>query len=277
MRKLMGLAAPLALLLLPVGVAAQDDTAPELDIFAGLAQAFTAEPLTPEQQARLPAAAALVDRIIPPGSVQDMMGSMFGNVINPLMEAVEPDPVAVVAERLDLVGQPLDLTPQQAEAAATMLDPAWRERKRREAAAMPAVTSRMMEAMEPAIRTAMAELYAIHFTAAELADIDAFFATPSGASYARKSLSMSSDPRLMATIMQQMPVMFEAMASMEAEMAALTADLPPVRSYGDLTANERKGLARMLGMTAEDLQYAIEWGSGDYGGAATAGDAVEGW
>ncbi|MCL6249854.1 DUF2059 domain-containing protein [Altererythrobacter sp. KTW20L] len=260
MRKLLNWAAPLALVCAPGGVAAQDEGGAELDIFAGMAQLFTAEPLTAEQQARLPAAEALVNAIIPPGSLQDVMGSMFDTFLTPLASTIEPDAAAVLAERLDLAGVELDLTPEQAETAATLLDPAWRTRKQREAESLPAMTGRMMGAMEPAMRTAMAELYAIHFTDAELVDISAFFATPSGASYARKSLTMTSDPRLAATIMQQMPAMFEAMAAMEAEMVALTADLPPVRTYADLSPAERKGLAQMLGMTAEDLQFALEWG-----------------
>lgn len=264
MRKLVGWAAPVALLCAPVGVAAQDEAAPQLDIFAGMAQLFIAEPLTAEQEARLPAAEVLVSAIIPPGSLQEVMGSMFDTFLDPLASAIEPDAAAVVAERIDFAGIELDLTPEQAETAATLLDPAWRTRKQREAEALPAMTGRMMGAIEPAMRTALAELYAIHFTDGEMADISAFFATPSGASYARKSLTMTSDPRLAATIMQQMPAMFEAMAEMETEMAALTADLPPVRTYADLSPAERKGLAQMLGMTAEDLQFALEWGDQTY-------------
>jgi len=269
MKTLMAWAAPLALLaapiLAPVGVAAQEaEAAPELDLFAGLAQAFTVEPLTAEQQARLPRAAALVERIIPPGSLQEVMGSMFDSFLSPMATAFQPDPVTLLAQGLNIETYEITLTPEQAETAVALLDPAWRTRAEREAEALPALTGRMMSGMEPTIRTAMSELYAIHFTDSELADIDAFFATPSGTSYARKSLTMSSDPRLMATMMGEMPALFEAMASMEAEVAALTADLPPARGFADLSATERKGLASLLGMTVEDLEYRTSWDSGEY-------------
>ncbi len=302
MTKFLRLIAPLALVVMPVGAAAQasEASSPESwpsegadevsggmfesgdDWLGGLAQAFTPEPLTTDQIARLPAATALVERIIPPGSMQEVMGSMFDTVISPLAEAaaaVEPDAKSFVAEQLGLSTWDIEsMTPEQAETAAALFDPAWRERARREAEAAPIVGARMMAAIEPGIRQAMAELYAIYFTGEELAQIDAFFTTPVGANYARQSLRMGSDPRLAGAMMQQMPAMFEAAASMEAEMAALTADLPAARSLGDLSETERKGLASLLGMAVEDLEYLGGWGSTDYdvdwGAVEAAADAA---
>lgn len=299
MTKFLRLIAPLALVVMPVGAAAQasEASSPEgspsegaddvsggmfesgADWLGGLAQAFTPEPLTADQAARLPAATALVERIIPPGSMQEVMGSMFDTVISPVAEAVEPDAKSFVAEQLGLSTWDIEsMTPDQAEAAAALFDPAWRERARREAEAAPIVGARMMAAFEPGIRQAMAELYAIYFTGEELAQIDAFFTTPAGANYARQSLRMSSDPRLAGAMMQQMPAMFEAAASMEAEMAALTADLPAARSLGELSDTERKGLASLLGMAVEDLEYLGGWSSTDYdvdwGAVEAAADAA---
>jgi hypothetical protein len=236
------------------------------DWFGGLTQAFAPEPLTAEQAVRLPAATALVERIIPPGSMQEVMGSMFDTIISPLAEAIEPDAKSFLAEQLGLNTWDIEgMTPDQAEAAAALLDPAWRERARREAEAAPMVGARMMAAIEPSIRQAMAELYAIYFTGEELAQIDAFFSTPAGANLARQSLRMGSDPRLAGAMMQQMPAMFAAAAAMEAEMAALTADLPAPRSLGDLSDTESKGLASLLGMVVEDLEYLGGWSSTEHG------------
>ena len=107
------------------------------------------------------------------------------------------------------------------------------------------------------MRSVMAEMYAIHFNAEELAGIDAFFATPIGASYARKSFSMTSDPRLMGAMMQSMPEMMGDMGEIEAEIAAATADLPPARGYADLSEGERARLAELLGLTAEDMEWQL--------------------
>ena len=123
-------------------------------------------------------------------------------------------------------------------------------------AATKGAVSRMMTAMEPVMREAMSQLYAINFDTGELADIDAFFSTESGAAYARKSFTMASDPRMTAMMMQAMPGMMGSFAEIEADMAGAVADLPPVRTYADLDAAQRARLAELTGLE----QAAIEDG-----------------
>ena len=273
MRKILSWSAPLAVMLAPVSATAQDASADQVlveradddpggmgesgsDWLGGLADAFAAEPLTAEQAARLPVATALVDQILPPGSWQDVMGSLLDTTLSPLAEAIEPDARSIVARQLGLSTYDLDaITDAQAEQAAALFDPAWRERARREAEAAPQLAARAMAAFEPGMRQAMAELYAIYFTDAELAGIADFFATPVGAIYARQSLRMSSDPRLAGAMMQQMPAMMEAMSAVEADLAALNADLPSARDLVDLDETERKALARLTGLSVEDIDY----------------------
>lgn len=271
MKLLLGSVAGFALALAPVAVAAQEAEATP-DMIAGMMSAFAAEPLTPEQEVRMPVARALIDQIMPPGSLQDMMGPMFAGFMVPLAEASEPQASDFVASQLGLSALDIDMTEAQAETAAALFDPAWREREQRKAAAMPAMLTAMTVAMEQPIRRVMAELYAIYFTAGELADIGAFFATPSGATYARQSFSMGSDPRLAAMVMQQMPAIMEATLAAEAELAAGMSDLPAVRSLADLTPTERKGLARLVGMTVEELELQMNSynSSGEWIGEAAA-------
>ncbi len=279
MKLVLKLSAPLALVLLPAPALAQggDEAAEMEQALAAMTQGFTVEPLTPEQEARLPQAQALVARIMPQGVMSQMMGGMFEGTFSPLIEAAPPQPGAVVLERLGLQAEAFGLSEEQIAAAAQMLDPAWEERNRREIALLPVVMSRMTEAMEPALRQAMAELYAIHFTEQELRDIDAFFATPSGASYASQSYAMMSDQRLAAASMAILPAITHGMAEMEVQMTAATADLPSPRGFAELTANQRKTLANMLGFTVEDLQAQMEWTAdpeGYYGSAQKAADAA---
>lgn len=263
MRKILALAAPLAILAMPASGHAQTaepEAEQQDDIFPGMAAlmgAFTVEPLTPEQQARLPRAQALVEMVLPPGALGETMDSMFSGFLGPLSEVVAADARAYLAGKLGMASYELDIDDERAAAAAALLDPAWQERQRREAELVPAVMQRMMAAMEPTMRTAMAELYAIHFDDRELADIAAFFATPSGASYARQSLSMASDQRVIAASMSAMPMIFESMASMEAEMAAATADLPVARNPQDLDEGDRKRMAGLLGMTPAEFDERI--------------------
>lgn len=252
------LAGVLALTVQPAPALAQQPPRDDMAGFAALMGGmFEAEPLTSEQQARLPAATALIERIIPPGTMGELMDGMMGGILGPLTQFGSDDPASAVAEVLGMATFDLNLTPEQAEEAALLLDPAWQERRRRQAEAMPAMMSQMMTAIEPAMKSAMAELYAIYFTEAELADIDAFFRTPSGAAYARKSFSMSADPRLAGAMMQAMPAMFEQVGAMEAQMAAATADLPARRSFDQLSKPQRARLAALTGLDEDALAQAM--------------------
>lgn len=274
MKLLLGWAAGFALALAPVAVAAQEvDATP--DLFAGMMNAFAAEPLTPEQEARLPMAQDLVDRIVPPDALQSVMFPMLGTLVAPLTEDGEPQASVFVANQLGLSAFDIDMTEAQAEAAAALLDPAWREREQRKAAAMPAMMASMTGAMEEPIRRVMAELYAIYFNDEELADIATFFATPSGATYARQSFSMTSDPRLAMMVLQQMPVIMEAAMAMEVELEASMADLPAPRTLADLTPTERKGLAQLVGMSVEELE--LQMNSYNSSGEWIGEDAAAGY
>ena len=116
----------------------------------------------------------------------------------------------------------------------------------------------MMNVMEPPMRKAMAELYAIRFSGAELAAIDAFFATEAGTKYARESLSMASDPRLMSASMEMLPALFASLADMEGRIKERMANLPEPRRFADLSPEERERVAKLTGLSVEDLVRADE-------------------
>ncbi len=254
------LGASLALIGQPL--AAQDQ--PDAETMAALTEMFAAEPLTAEQQARLPQAQTIVAKVIPEGSLQEMMDGMFDGLLGGLIamdagrEATVEDTGSFVADQLGLDGSDLSLTASQINEFADMFDPARVERKKREAGLIPDMMGEMMTVMEPTMRRVMAEMYAISFTAAELNDIDAFFSTESGATFARKSFTMASDPRVMSASMESLPDMMGVFATMESRMAEATADLPPARSFTELTAAER---AKIASATGYDEGTLAEWSS----------------
>lgn len=259
--------AGLALLATPVSLAAQDDaatgpvnTAVEeemaamTEMFAGL---FTAEPLTPDQEARLPAAEQLVAKIIPPGTMGEMIDKLMGGVLEPMMAAA-PEAQIALAKQIGTEAYALDLTDEQASELASLFDPVWAERQQREAAMIPAMMRDMVALMEPGMRKAMAELYAIRFSQSELAEIDAFFSTNTGGKYARESFLMASDPRIMASSMEALPALMGSVGDMEKRMADSVADLPAVRSFGEFSPEERAKVAAMTGLTVEEIEANLQ-------------------
>lgn len=238
-----------------VSLQAEDEKA---DPFAMLSGLFAVEPLTAEQEARLPQATAIIARLVPDGAMAEMMGTMFDRIIKPMEDLGRASPDRRVADALGVGEFDLELTEAEAQEIADMFDPAFEEREAREMALMPEMMQGLMSALEPPLRKAMAELYAINFNESELRDIDAFFATPTGAVYARRSFAMASDPRIMAATMEAMPGVMGPIGEIEQRVKAATADLPPVRSYAELTARERARITALTGLAAEDIE---EWTS----------------
>lgn len=262
--------AGLTLLAAPVALAAQDAEAPAeevmVDAAAGeeadpMAQAmamlgamFTAEPLNAEQQARLPAAQGLIAKIIPEGTMGEMIDKMMGGVLGPIMAAAPDGATTTLAKQIGTEPYALDLTEEQAGELASLFDPAWAERQQREMAMLPTLMKEVVTLMEPGMRKAMSELYAIRFSATELAEIDAFFSTGTGGKYARESFLMASDPRIMASTMEAMPALMGSIGDIEKRMAESTADLPAKRAFADLTAAEKAKVSEMTGLTVEDIE-----------------------
>jgi hypothetical protein len=258
-RLFIGMAGAAALALAPQPLAAQaDPSAQEMDqAMAALGAMFPAEPLTPEQEARLPQTQRIINRVIPEGTLGEMMGGMFDKLLGPILGAAGAPAIDAVVEGTGLGADTLDLTPEQSEELARLFDPAYAERHAREVALMPALMRDMMTVMEPTMRKAMSELYAIHFTQKELDDIEAFFQTDSGTAYARKSFTMSSDPRIISATMESLPQMMGAFAGMEQKMAEAVADLPAKRGFDALSKAEQERVAAITGRSVAEIREGL--------------------
>ncbi len=262
---------------------AQDDepSAEEMEqIFSGLAEGIAAEPLTAEQEARLPQATRIVGMMVPEGTLAELMGSMFDEVLSPIADAAGGPAISTVVQGTGLTTLDIDLDAAQATELATLFDPAWKERREIEMRIFPQVMTEVMTAMEPAMRKAMSELYAINFNSTELSEIEAFFSTETGANFARKSFTMSSDPRVVSASMEVMPQLMGALTGMEQRMADATADLPEKRRFPDLSAEEKARIAEVTGYSIEEIEAntagdSIDW-SDDYAEDESADGVEEG-
>lgn len=261
--------ASLTLFAAPASLAAQDAPPPlviaerqpaqsgqaEMDqAMAMLGAMFPVEPLTAEQEARLPQATRIIARMIPDGTMGEMMGSMFDKMLGPIMAATDAPAAATVQKGIGVSPAMIGLSDEQTAEIAALLDPAYAERHSRELAIMPALMRDMMTVMEPTMRKAMSELYSIHFSQKELDDIEAFFQTETGTAYARKSFAMSSDPRVLGATMESLPQLMGTFADMEQKMAAASADLPPKRSFEDLSRAEQSQVAKLTGYSVAEIR-----------------------
>lgn len=252
-----------ALTLAPQPLAAQGNASETDQAMAMMGAMFPAEPLTAEQEARLPQTRRIIERMIPEGTLGEMMGGVMEKMVGPMMGLTGGPAMNAISQATGLAPGTLDLPPEQAEELAALFDPAYAERHAREMGLMPDLMREMMAAMEPGMRKAMAELYAIHFSQAELDDIETFFQTDSGTAYARKSFTMSSDPRIISATMESLPQVMASFSALETRMKAATAGLPPKRRFAELSAAEKARVARATGYTVAQIEEQAAGGRGD--------------
>lgn len=205
--------------------------------------------------ARLAAARVTVDHIFPVGTYARIMdGSM-----NAMMEQVvaSTDQLSL-RDIMAMSGRPEAELEKLGKGTLAdimrILDPAYQERMTATTRAMIPELSRLMTRFEPAIRDGLATAYARRYTAAQLADMNRFFATPSGKAYAADVFAMFMDPAVMERMRAFMPEMMKQMPAITATVRQATAGLPPPRKYADLTPDERKRLAALLNVREDELE-----------------------
>lgn len=214
-----------------------------------------AEPLTVEQEVRIPAAEQVVARIFPPGTyarmMNDTMKPMIDNVMGSLMDA----PMAEIAK---LSGLPAEQLPAMGEGSLrevlAILDPGFEERTKLVSGMTMALVADMMVEIEPSYRAGLARAYAARFTEAELVEMADYFSTPTGAKYAAESMLIYTDPQVMAAMNEMMPKMMQLMPDLMAKTREAEARLPSARTFSDLTLAEQARLAELLGTSVEALR-----------------------
>lgn len=254
-KSLTALGSAALLALAPATAMAQDNAV--MGQLAALGAMFEVEPLTPEQQARLPLARQIVMKVLPDGAMMEVMGSTFDGVLGPIMEMANGDTGGALATALGYRPEELALDEAQTAEVLAIIDPAWRERNSAISSVTQATLADMMTRMEPIMRNVMGELYAIYFDEQELRDISAFFDTESGLSFARQSYAMAGDRRIMAAMFQDPELLFGAFAQLPAQMEEAMAAVPQARTFADLSKAERSRLVELTGFSEAELEAAM--------------------
>ncbi len=226
----------------------------DLDEFAGMmAGLFQTEPLTEEQNARLPAAQAVVGEMMPDGFYGEMMAGMMDKMLRPMLTMFS-QPEFVLGARLAVDAETIEALEEAEQAELTaMLDPAYQARGDAMVAVLTSRMGGMFTAMEGPMREGLSKAYAVRFDDAQLADIAAFFATPTGGEYARESMALFADPQVMQASMQALPAMMSGFGDIESAMREAMTALPAERGYGDLTEAQRERMAELLDVDPAQL------------------------
>ncbi|MXO86127.1 hypothetical protein GRI38_08810 [Altererythrobacter aurantiacus] len=222
---------------------------------------FAAEPLTPQQEQRLPAASAVAADVLPAGFYGKMMSDMMDSIMSPLL-AMMNGPLgaqALIERKVGLGGDEFpQLSDEESTQVVALLDPAASERADVLRNRMTTWMSGFFTKLEEPMRDGLSRAYAVRFDEGELAQIQQFFATPTGGKYASESMAIFADPQVMSAMMQSVPMMMESLPEMTAQMESAMANLPPERSYEDLSGSERQRLASLLNLSEAELRERME-------------------
>jgi len=267
MRKTILAAALLLTLAQPVSAQAQAEEQPGIEqsdadalremeaLTAAFGDIFASEPLTPEQEARLPLAEAVVARIFPPGTYARMMDEMMAPMTDSILGSMAQLPLAQIAA-IAGIEQSQIAAMDEAKLGEVMaiVDPVHERRSAIASEVMLEMMGEMAERVEPAYRKGLTRAYAVRFEPADLAEIDRFFRTPVGSRYAAESMLIYADPQVMSAINEIMPAVLEMLPTTMERMQQRMADLPEPREISDLSDEELRQLSDLLGVPAEELR-----------------------
>lgn len=208
-------------------------------------------PAAPSDPARLAAAKQTVDFLWPLGTYSRMMNGTMDKMMDTIMDSTMQMPVKDLAGISGVDTDKLG-TASLAE-IMEIYDPAYKERMRLATRTMMAEMTTLMTQFEPDIRDGLASAYATRFDARQLAELNAFFATPTGKAYAADSYLIMMSPEVMAKMQAFMPKFMQQMPAMVEKVKAATESLPPQRTYAELSEAEKTRLAKVLGISRKDL------------------------
>ena len=219
----------------------------------------------PVDPARLKLAEQTVAKLIPPGTYQkimkDMMDTMAGGIVDQMMGMDAATMAGMAGEEVGSEAAAAVKGKTMAEILAEA-DPNFKERMDITMKVMFTEMGDLMSAIEPTVREALAKIYARKYRAKELADMNSFFATPSGAAFAGNFMATFTDKEMMDASFGMMPKIMEAMPAIMKKVQAATAHLPPPPKPGGESAMEAAAAATAdvagADETGEEPWYAEE-------------------
>jgi hypothetical protein len=227
--------------------------------------AAPAAPVAASQVAPLPSTADLAlgrdiaAKLVPDGIYQKLMDGMMSKMMGGMTDQMTAMPLAPFLRAAGMA--PADtakLGQATIKQIMDIVDPAYQQRMQIMMPTMMQEMGKVMTQFEPQMREGLAEAYAVHFTSAQLADIDHFFNTPSGNAFAAQNMTIATDPAVMQKMQAFMPKLFEAMPAIMQKVMAATAGLPKPKTAKDLSAADREKLAKLLGIDTEKLNQAAK-------------------
>lgn len=189
--------------------------------------AAAAAPVTEIDPARLALARTAVEHIFPAGTYERMMKSNMDSMMGSMMDSMFDMPMGDLLPEGGKADGKTEAGGKTMRELMAAEDPHFEERLTITNRVMMAEMVPIMNRLEPDVREGLARAYARRFDAAQLGEINRFFATPAGHAFASESLMLWTDPEIMAMMSKFAPELIKEMPALMEKVAAATAHLPP--------------------------------------------------
>ncbi len=212
--------------------------------------------------ARLEAAQKAVDYLFPLGTYKRMMKGTMDQMMDQMMKSMGNMRMGDLAGAGGVArgDMPDGMGEKTLAEMATEMDPHYAERTQISTKVIMDEMVDLMITMEPAVRTALTNIYARKFTVAQLTEMNDFFATDTGGAFARDYMMVFVDPEMMQSMMSMVPELMQAMPDIMKKVEKATAHLPSV----ELTdANNPFASVEEVMEDVENSDEEIDWENPD--------------
>ncbi len=233
---------------------------------------FDTSDLPPIEPARLTLAERTTAALIPDGSLEKMMDNLYGKMLRTMLEETGGNSDLSLSIKTGVESDRIAaLDADTKNAVADLFDPHRKEREDRVVKVIRPLISEALADLEPPMRAGLAKAYARKFSADQLTELNAFFATPTGQSYAGESLALQADPEVMLAVIKAVPPLVTKFIDRAPTIEGQLKDLPKEKGLADLSDAEMKKLAKLMKVDVQTLKDNRDMWSE----AATETEAVE--
>jgi len=273
-----------------VAAPAEDEVATEYDSEAAAAEAkakmqkemdeaialvekmFDTSSLPPIEPARLALAQRTMGALIPAGSLEKMIDNLYGKMFKTIMGEFGGQSDLMLSIQTGVESEQIAKLDEATKGkVADMFDPHRKEREDQITKVIKPLISEVLGDMEPPMREGLAKAYARKFTAAQLADLNGFLATPTGTLYANEWMALQADPEVMVAVIKAVPPLITKFIDRAPEIEKDFKELPKEKQLSDFDDKELAKLAKLMKVNVKVLKEQRDMWKTD---AVEATDAV---
>ncbi len=216
---------------------------------------FDTSSLPPIEPARLTLAQQSMGALIPAGSLEKMIDNLYGKMFKTIMAELGGQSDLMLSIKTGVESDKIATLDEATKTKiADIFDPHRKEREDQITKVLKPLISEALTDLERPMRDGMAKAYARKFSAAQLADLNSFLATPTGRLYASEWMALQADPEVMVAVMKALPPMVTKFMDRGPQIEKDMKELPKEKQLSDFSDKELAALAKLMKVDVKVLK-----------------------